>query len=170
MNNTVEILDPQQGEKEWLTKTEAAELTGFSVRKLERYSTRQELSKQVIDRAVHYSRKELLELVEVEKQRAEVPVMVQSQLHKPQALLPVAVDAQQAVQSLVDALKEMVVSSLPLPNKLTLTLKEASQLSGLTQKKLQEALEAGTLTIIRDGRRKRISRKQLEEWVETLSS
>jgi excisionase family DNA binding protein len=53
-------------------------------------------------------------------------------------------------------------------NTLTLSVKEAALLTGLTQKFILEAITRGDLIPIHDGNRKRLRRKQVEEWIERL--
>jgi excisionase family DNA binding protein len=53
-------------------------------------------------------------------------------------------------------------------NTLTLSVKEAALLTGLTQKFILEAIDRGDLKPIQDGNRKRLRRKQVEEWIDRL--
>jgi len=53
-------------------------------------------------------------------------------------------------------------------NTLTLSVKEVALLTGLTQKFILEAIDRGDLKPIQDGNRKRLRRKQVEEWIDRL--
>ena len=179
MGDSIEVLDPEQDMfdgREWLTKEEASQFTGLSIRKLERHATRKELSKQVVDRVVHYNRKELLDLVEIENARRETPTLTQHQLFKPKPKAPphslevLAEKTMEAAPKLSKELKTIRQSLdvVALSKKIALTVAEASRLTGFTQKKIKAALEAGELTGLMDSNRKRISTRELELWVKGM--
>jgi excisionase family DNA binding protein len=76
----------------------------------------------------------------------------------------------EVVTSLSSLIREVFSPTLPdaLAGRLTVSIKEASALTGLTQRFISDAIERGDLSVINDGRRRRLKRKELESWVEGL--
>ena len=180
MTNSVEVLEAERDEfdgREWLTKEEAAKLTGLSVRKLERHATRQELSKQVVNRVVHYNRQEVLDLAAVEEAKRGAPIVTQSQLFKPAAKPPTAIESLASAAVEVAPIVRGELSTirqsleiLSLGAKSGLTISEAAKLTGITQKRIRAAVEMSELAAVQDGNRLRVVRSDIDRWLQSLAT
>jgi len=159
---------------ELISKREAAELLGVSTRGVERAVRRGHLP--VVYRESKHGRKAWfspaeLERYRVHQQKARGPVGFLSVPAPP--LVPVsppigtlipAVDARPAPEPGRRSMQKTV----PIVDRLTLTVAEAAQLSGLPRKFLVESVRSGALKSVKVGRTAFIKRTDLNEFVHNL--
>jgi len=166
----IEVSSDGINDQDLLTKQEAVDYStgqghSISVRQLERYAEKGKL--EVVykngrhGRVAHYRKSQLDKLIaEMAAQQGLVTI---------RPALPPTLDmpVSEVVKTLVAALKEVVPPSPSLP-ALTLSVKEVAAITGFTQKYILRAIAQGDLRVEMDGQRKRIFRKDVEEWIEKI--
>jgi len=168
----IEVSSDGIDDQDLLTKQGAVDYStgqghGISVRQLERYAEKGKL--EVVykngrhGRVAHYRKSQIDKLIsEMAAQQGLVTI---------RPALPTTLDmpVSEVVKTLVAALKEVVPSSPSLPaNTFTVSIKEVAALTGFTQKYVLHAIAQGKLRVELDGQRKRIFRKDIEEWIERI--
>ena len=169
-----------------LAKQEAADFLGVTVRTLERYTKEGKIggryekgktrSVLVYDEAELQTFKTDLETKTYKPAVDQTPTnsdrdetALSKFVEVPQSLAPL-----EGLDHLVDALKairsEQEVNRLTVPihHKLTLSLVEASALSGISRSRLRQAIKDGTLTAKIIGKGFRVKRVDLENYVGNL--
>lgn len=166
----IEVSSDGIDDQDLLTKQGAVDYStgqghGISVRQLERYAEKGKL--EVVykngrhGRVAHYRKSQIDKLIsEMAAQQGLVTI---------RPALPTTLDmpVSEVVKTLVAALKEVVPQSPTLP-ALTLSVKEVATLTGFTQKYVLRAITQGDLRVEMDGQRKRVFRKDVEEWIERI--
>jgi excisionase family DNA binding protein len=166
----IEVSSDGIDDKDLLTKQGAVDYStgqghSISTRQLERYAEKGKL--EVVykngrhGRVAHYRKSQIDKLIsEIAAQQGVVTI---------RPALPPALDmpVSEVVKTLVAALKEVVPQTPTLP-ALTLSVKEVAALTGFTQKYVMTAIAQGNLRVEMDGQRKRIFRKDVEEWIEKI--
>jgi excisionase family DNA binding protein len=168
----IEVSSDGIDDKNLLTKQGAVDYStgqghGISTRQLERHAEKGKL--EVVykngrhGRVAHYRKSQIDKLIsEIAAQQGVVTI---------RPALPPALDmpVSEVVKTLVAALKEVVPQTPTLPvNTFTVSVKEAAALTGFTQKYVLQAISNGKLRVEMDGQRKRIFRKDIEEWIERI--
>ena len=169
MDNTAEPI----GEK-WISKQDAAELLEVSTKTIQKYVAQGKLScryeRTKTGDAMFIPEAEVLKLREQHQQSVHRPTVESPGLPAViNQLMPHQDDRQQLAR---------FMGSLELffnkqhaqvqANTLTLSIKEAALLTGLTQRFIVDAVGRGELQLIHDGNRKRLKRSQIQEWIEKL--
>ena len=169
MDNTAAPL----GEK-WISKQEAADLLEVSTKTVQKYVAQGRLSSKYertkTGDAMFIPESEVLRLKEQHQQAIHRPTVETPDLPAViNQLIPHQDDRQQLTR-FMGALEVFINKqhSQVQANTLTISIKEAALLTGLTQKFIQDAITRGDLRLIHDGNRKRLRRKQVEEWVDRL--
>lgn len=168
----VEVNSSDVDDQDLLTKQEAVDYStsqghGISTRQLERHAEKGKL--EVVykngrhGRVAHYRKSQIDKLIsEIAAQQGVVTI---------RPALPPTLDmpVSEVVKTLVAALKDVVPQPPTLPaNTLTVSVKEVAALTGFTQKYVMAAIAQGKLKVEMDGQRKRIFRKDIEEWIERI--
>jgi excisionase family DNA binding protein len=168
----IEVSSDGIDDQDLLTKQEAVDYStnqghGISTRQLERHAEKGRL--EVVykngrhGRTAHYRKSQLDKLLsEVAAQQGVVTI---------RPALPPTLDmpVSEVVKTLVAALKEIAPQTPTLPaNTFTASIKEVASLTGFTQKYVLHAIAQGNLRVELDGQRKRIFRKDVEEWIERI--
>jgi len=151
---------------QWLTKQQASEAIGVSSKTVEKLATEGKLQSAKrpqpgrpdaavyhpddVQRAAEERRKQPGAFV-VQRAVSELPEALPERFSKPMG---------EFYQHAAEALREVFRKP---SQTLFLSVKEASEVTGLTQRYIHEQIEQGTLQAIQDGRRTRIRRKDLEE-------
>ncbi len=154
---------------EWISKRQAAELLGVSTRGVERAVRRGQLS--VVYHDSKHGKKAWFSPAELERyrlhQQARSPVGFFSGSGSPTigALIP-AVDMQPRPAS--EPGRRATPKTVPIVDRLTLTLAEAAQLSGLPRKFLADSIRSGALKSVKIGRIAFIKRSDLNDFVHNL--
>ena len=154
---------------ELMSKREAAELLGVSTRGVERAVSRGHLN--VVYRDSKHGRKAWFSPAELElyrqHQQARSPVGFFSGSGAPTigTVVP-AVEMHPRAQ--LEPARRTRNKDVPIVDRLTLTLAEAAQLSGLPRKFLGESVRSGALKSVKIGRIVFIKRKDLNEFVYSL--
>lgn len=165
-----------------MNKEEAAKFLGVSVRAVQRYAAAGKLSvtytrgargqvaqfnqeelerlKQQLSEPVYPQRPAIAESGDNHGQEAVAPVT-------PQALVTQEAFADRLIETL-EALKPESTPPVFVAYKLTLNLKEAAQLAGLSRGFLLEAIHDGTLKAAKRGRGWNIKRTDLDAYVNKL--
>lgn len=169
-----------------LTKQQAAEFLGVTVRTLERYTQEGKLGgryeKGKTRSVLVYDEEELQAFKAELETKTYKPAVNQTPTNSdrdetalskfvkvPQSLAPL-----EGLDQLVDALKairsEQEVDRLTVPiyHKLTLSIAEASAMSGISRPRLRQAVKEGKLTAQVIGRGYRVKRIDLETYVGNL--
>jgi len=158
---------------ELISKREAAELLGVSTRGVERAVRRGHLP--VVYRESKHGRKAWFSPSELERYRVQqqargpvgflsVPVPPLVPVSPPIGTLIPAVEARPAPEPGRRSMQKTV----PIVDRLTLTVAEAAQLSGLPRKFLVEGVRSGALKSVKVGRTPFIKRTDLNEFVHNL--
>ena|ERR1051326_3200870 len=154
---------------ELMSKREAAELLGVSTRGVERAVRRGHLS--VVYRQSKHGKKAWFSPAELDRyrqnQRERGPVGFLTPPGGPAVgtLIP-AVDMQP--RPAIEPARGNSAKGVPIVDRLTLKLAEATQLSGLPRKFLLENVRSGRLKAVRIGRIAFIKRSDLNEFVQSL--
>jgi excisionase family DNA binding protein len=154
---------------ELISKRQAAELLGVSTRGVERAVRRGQLA--VVYHDSRHGKKAWFSPSDVERyrqhQQARSPVGFFSGSGSPTigTLIP-AVDMQP--RPAAEPGRRPTQKSVPIVDRLTLTLAEAAQLSGLPRKFLVESMRSGTLKSVKIGRISFIKRSELNQFVQNL--
>lgn len=169
-----------------LTKQQAAEFLGVNVRTLERYTQEGKIGsryeKGKTRSVVVYDEKELQAFkaaLETTTYKPAVDPTPTNPNSDETALSKFIEGTQQlhlltGLNTVADVLKaireEQEIDRLivPIHHKLTLSLAEASALSGLSRSRLRAAIKDGTLTAQIIGRGYRVKRTDLEDYVDSL--
>lgn len=159
---------------ESMTKKEAAAFLGVSERAVNRYITRGRLS-------VTYRKKEggsqeaVFDPDEVAVLKTQIdtpkpPPSKSEALTAPDSGKMVKGDKGVNLQAFLSAVAEATTTprAVPIEAKLTLTLRDASKLSGLSRGYLLEAIKGKKLKAAKRGRGWNIKRADLEAWVSKL--
>lgn len=169
-----------------LNKQQAAEFLGVNVRTLERYTQEGKIGgryeKGKTRSVLMYDEEELRAFKAAQETKTYKPAV------DPTPTNPVSNEAalskfvegtqqlhlQEGLDQLAEVLKaireELEVDRLTVPihHKLTLSLVEASALSGISRQRLRAAIKDGTLTAQIIGRGYRVKRTDLEDYVDSL--
>lgn len=154
---------------ELMSKREAAELLGVSTRGVERAVRRGHLS--VVYRDSKHGKKAWFSPADLEHyrqhQQARSPVGFFSGSGAPTigTLIP-AVDMQP--RPAAESARRLPAKTVPIVDRLALTLAEAAQLSGLPRKFLADSMRSGVLKSVKIGRIAFIKRSELNEFVQSL--
>ena len=169
-----------------LTKQQAAEFLGVTIRTLERYTQEGKVGgryeKGKTRSVMVYDEEELRALKAELTTKTYKPAVDQTPTNsdRDETALSRFVDVPQSLtlpeglDRLVDVLKairsEQEVNRLTVPihQKLTLSIAEASALSGISRQRLRAAIKDGTLTAQIIGKGYRVKRIDLEEYVVNL--
>lgn len=166
-----------------ITKKAAMRILGCSPRTLQRYVQQGKLAASY--RAIKHGRESLYDpdqvtaLKETIRQEREI---IHTPAPRQQATPPLAegespggvsqaalVRQQAAAVSILEAMARMAPQAVvSLPNRLTLTVKETSELSGLPLATIKRALAAGELRAIKTGKGFRIRQTDLHAYIEKL--
>jgi excisionase family DNA binding protein len=151
------------------SKREAAQILGVSTRGIERAVRRGRLN--VVYRDSKHGKKAWFSPDELERfrqhQEARGPVGFMSGSGGPTigTLIPI-VDMQP--RPVAEAPRRMTSKTVPIVDRLALTVAEAAQLSGLPRKFLTESVRSGALKSVKIGRVAFIKRIDLNEFVQSL--
>lgn len=169
-----------------LNKQLAAEFLGVTVRTLERYTQEGKIGgryeKGKTRSVLVYSEDELRTFKTELETTTYKPAVAQTPTNpdKNEAALSKFVEVPQplplleGLNHLADVLKaireeqEIDRLTVPIHHKLTLSLAEASALSGISRQRLRQAIKDGTLTAHAIGRGYRVKRTDLEDYVDSL--
>ncbi len=169
-----------------LTKLQAAEFLGVTVRTLERYTQEGKIGgryEKGKTRSVLVYDEEELRAFKAELETKTYKPTVDSTPTNPDsygAALSKEVEVSQqlhlleGLNHLADVLKaireeqEIDRLTVPIHHKLTLSLAEASALSGISRQRLRAAIKDGTLTAQIIGRGYRVKRTDLEDYVDSI--
>lgn len=169
-----------------LTKQQAAEFLGVNVRTLERYTQEGKIGgryeKGKTRSVLIYDEEELQAFKAAQETTTYKPAVDQTPTNtdRNEAALSKFVEVSQplhlmeGLNHLADVLKaireeqELDRKSVPIQHKLTLSLAEASALSGISRQRLRQAIKDGTLTAQVIGRGYRVKRTDLEDYVDSL--
>ena len=169
-----------------LNKQQAAEFLGVNVRTLERYTQEGKIGgryeKGKTRSVMVYDEKELQAFKAAQSTKTYKPAVDPNPTNPDNdaTALSKFVEGTQSLHlmegldHLADVLKaireeqELERKSVPIHHKLTLSLAEASALSGLSRQRLRQAIKDGTLTAQIIGRGYRVKRTALEDYVDSL--
>lgn len=169
---------------EWLTKAEAAERLGVSVRTLERYSSAGRL--QSGKRAAKHGAEAVFDAESIDALKAELEapasdvVLEERKSDKGSTSLVKRRDEGLSLR-LIEALEALTKASapallegatkapnVPIADKLTLSLKEAAALAGFSRAYLLEAIHSGELLAEKRAGKWNLKRSDIDEWVKHL--
>ena len=166
-----------------LTKQLAAEFLGVNVRTLERYTQEGKIGgryeKGKTRSVLVYDEEELRAFKAAQETTTYKPAVDQTATNpdRDKTALSKFVEVSQQLH-LLDHLKDVLKAireeqeierlTVPIHHKLTLSLAEASALSGLSRQRLRQAIKDGTLTAQIIGRGYRVKRTDLEDYVDSL--
>lgn len=169
-----------------LNKQQAAEFLGVNVRTLERYTQEGKIGssyeKGKTRSVVVYDEQELRAFKAAQETKTYKPSVDPTPTNpdRDEAALSKFVEGTQqlhlldGLNHLADVLKaireeqEVDRLSVPIHHKLTLSLAEASALSGISRQRLRAAIKDGTLIAQIIGRGYRVKRTDLEDYVDSL--
>jgi excisionase family DNA binding protein len=148
------------------SKREAAELLGLSTRGIERAVRRGHLAVLYRDskygKQAWYSHEELDRYKKLQEARAPVGFT------PPGAPLVGTLVPMVEVSRRRDKEREATATEVPIADRLTLTVEEASQLSGLPRSFIVKNIHSGKLKAIRIGRSFHVKRTDLNQFVQGL--
>jgi excisionase family DNA binding protein len=158
-----------------MTKAEAAEYLGVTIRSIEGYAAKGRLTpakaKGSRGDITVYDEKEIEKL---KREREEVVFMPHSQQPHKQSLALSSTRSLPAVQQMTELVKLLDGARTARPSigdlaaKPLLKLDEACELTGLSRQTLREAIEAGTLKAQIIGRAWRVKRDDLNRYLKNL--
>ena len=168
-----------------LNKQQAAEFLGVNVRTLERYTQEGKIGsryeKGKTRSVVVYDEEELRAFKAAQETKTYKPSVDHTSTNpdRDEAALSKRVEVSQlhlfeGLNHLADVLKVLreepspLRLTVPIHHKLTLSLTEASALSGISRQRLRAAIKDGTLTAQIIGRGYRVKRTDLEDYVDSL--
>ena len=169
-----------------LNKQQAADFLGVNVRTLERYTQEGKIGsryeKGKTRSVVVYDEEELRAFKAAQETKTYKPAVDSTPTNpdRDEAALSKFVEGTQqlhlfdGLNHLADVLKaireeqEIDRLTVPIHHKLTLSLAEASALSGISRQRLRAAIKDGTLTAQVIGRGYRVKRTDLEDYVDSL--
>jgi len=155
---------------ELISKREAAELLGVSTRGIERAVRRGHLNVVYHDskhgKKAWFSPGDLERYREQQQARGPVGFMTGSSGGPTIGTLIPVVDMQP--RSVPEPQRRTSSKTVPISDRLTLTLADAAQLSGLPRKFLVESVRSGALKSVKIGRIAFIKRSDLNEFVQGL--
>ena len=169
-----------------LTKLQAAEFLGVTVRTLERYTQEGKIGgryeKGKTRSVLVYDEEELRAFKAELESKTYKPAVDQTPTNPDSEAAPLSrsVEAKQllplldGLNHLTDVLKvireeqEIDRLTVPIHHKLTLSLAEASALSGISRQRLRAAIKDGTLQAQIIGKGYRVKRTDLEDYVDSL--
>ena len=144
-------------EEQWPTKKQAAQLTGISVRTIERHIAAGKIEARPTDRGIVCNPADLEQL-----RGGLLPAIA-----APPQAAPQAGELASIVGTLLRHWQPPPIEDPELYR--FLTLEEAAAESGLSTRFLQRAIRAKQLPVIRDGRAHKVSRRSLRRWTSELS-
>ena len=151
------------------SKREAAELLGVSTRGIERAVRRGHLNVVYHDskhgKKAWFSPGDLERYRQHQQLRGPVGFMTGSGGPTIGTVVPI-VDIQP--RPVMEPARRTMAKTVPIIDRLTLTLADAAQLSGLPRKFLVQSIRAGTLKSVKVGRIAFIKRNDLNEFVQNL--
>ena len=154
------------------SKREAAEMLGVSTRGIERAVRRGQLN--VVYHDSKHGKKAWFSPVELERyrqhQQARSPMgfMTGSGGGPTIGTVIPMVEMQPQPRPLAEPARRTMAKTVPIVDRLTLTLAEAAQLSGLPRKFLAESVRSGALKSVKVGRIAFIKRSDLNLFVQSL--
>lgn len=152
------------------SKREAAELLGVSTRGIERAVRRGQLNVVYHDskhgKKAWFSPGDLERYRQQQQARSPVGFMTGSGGGPTIGTVIPMVDMQQRPST--EPPRRTMAKSVPIVDRLALTIAEAAQLSGLPRKFLLQSLRAGVLKAVKIGRISFIKRSDLNEFVQSL--
>ena len=155
---------------EMMSKREAAELLGVSTRGIERAVRRGHLNVVYHDskhgKKAWFSSGDLERYRQQQMARGPVGFMTGSSGGPTIGTVIPMVDMQQ--RPLAEPPRRTMAKSVPIVDRLALTIADAAQLSGLPRKYLLQSLRAGVLKSVKIGRISFIKRSDLNEFVQSL--
>ena len=169
-----------------LTKQQAAEFLGVNVRTLERYTQEGKIGgryeKGKTRSVLVYDEEELQAFKAAQSTKTYKPAVDPNPTNPDNDATALSkfvegtqpLHLMEGLDHLADVLKaireeqELERKSVPIHHKLTLSLAEASALSGLSRSRLRAAIKDGTLTAQIIGRGYRVKRTDLEDYVDNL--
>lgn len=155
---------------ELMSKREAAELLGVSTRGIERAVRRGHLN--VVYHDSKHGKKAWFSPAELERYRvqqlARSPVGFMTGSSGGPTIGTVIPMVEMQPRPLAEPQRRTMAKTVPIVDRLTLTIAEAAQLSGLPRKFLVESVRSGTLKSVKVGRMVFIKRSDLNEFVQSL--
>ncbi len=155
---------------ELMSKREAAELLGVSTRGIERAVRRGHLN--VVYHDSKHGKKAWFSPAELERyrqqQQARGPVGFMTGSGGGPTIGTVIPMVEMQPRPTAEPPRRAMAKTVPIVDRLTLTLAEAVQLSGLPRKFLVESVRSGALKSVRIGRIAFIKRSDLNEFVQNL--
>lgn len=152
------------------SKREAAEMLGVSTRGIERAVRRGHLNVVYHDskhgKKAWFSPGDLERYRQQQQSRGPVGFMTGSGGGPTIGTLIPVVDMQS--RQAAEPARRTIAKTVPIIDRLTLTLADAVQLSGLPRKFLAESIRSGTLKSVKVGRIAFIKRSDLNEFVQSL--
>ncbi|MGB9119851.1 MAG: helix-turn-helix domain-containing protein [Candidatus Angelobacter sp.] len=153
-----------------MSKREAAELLGVSTRGIERAVRRGHLN--VVYHDSKHGKKAWFSPAELERYRvqqlARSPVGFMTGSSGGPTIGTVIPMVEMQPRPLAEPQRRTMAKTVPIVDRLTLTIAEAAQLSGLPRKFLVESVRSGTLKSVKVGRMVFIKRSDLNEFVQSL--
>lgn len=155
---------------EFMSKREAAELLGVSTRGIERAVRRGHLNVVYHDskhgKKAWFSPGDLERYRQQQLARGPVGFMTGSSNGPTIGTVIPMVDMQP--RPIAEPTRRTMAKSVPIVDRLALTIAEAAQLSGLPRKFLLQSLRAGVLKSVKIGRISFIKRSDLNQFVQSL--
>jgi len=153
-----------------MSKREAAELLGVSTRGIERAVRRGHLN--VVYHDSKHGKKAWFSPAELERyrqqQQARGPVGFMTSSGGGPTIGTVIPMVDMQPRPSVEPPRRIMAKTVPIIDRLTLTLADAAQLSGLPRKFLVESVRSGALKSVKIGRIAFIKRSDLNEFVQSL--
>lgn len=155
------------------TKQEAATFLGVSIRSIESYANQGKLSVSYArgprGQIAQFDDEELQKLkAELEQPKYPTRPIVQSGSSEKLATRPNGSLGAIDTLTLIDRMSELFQSRIRLTEKLTLSLEEAAELSGLSQYRLRADTRLGKLKSITGGKGYRVKRADLDAYIAGL--
>jgi excisionase family DNA binding protein len=155
---------------ELISKREAAELLGVSTRGIERAVRRGHLN--VVYHDSKHGKKAWFSTGDLERyrqqQQARGPVGFMTGSGGGPTIGTVIPMVEMQPRAIAEPQRRTLAKAVPIVDRLTLTLAEAAQLSGLPRKFLVESVRSGALKSVKIGRIAFIKRSDLNEFVQSL--
>ncbi len=155
---------------ELMSKREAAELLGVSTRGIERAVRRGHLN--VVYHDSKHGKKAWFSPGDLERYRAQqlarIPVGFMTGSSGGPTIGTVIPMVEMQPRPLAEPQRRTMAKTVPIVDRLALTIAEAAQLSGLPRKFLVESVRSGTLKSAKVGRIAFIKRSDLNEFVQRL--
>lgn len=156
----------------WLSKQESADLLGVSTKTIQKYVSQGKLSckyeRTKTGDAMFIPESEVLSLREQQQQATHKPLIEPPSLPAVINQMLPSLGVEEQLSRFLGSIELFFNQQRAKPDTITISIKEASLLTGLTQRFINEAINRGELKVIRDGKRKRLVTEQVREWVKKL--